>query len=237
MQSLSLLFAILLAASPELEAARRTRVLLEEKLAARDKDLRGRIVALYKLETFGELPAWVDDDARRRLLERRGAARRLILRDLEERKALRADLAAAQADEARLAAEAERAVAVPPRGSLRRPVPGRVVVPFGTTVDAGGARLPHRGVDLAAVPGSVVGAVAAGRVIYAGPVRGLGEAVVVDHGDGLTSVTGGLERARVARGDGVVPGALLGAAAGDRIRLEIRAGARPLDPAPLLLSQ
>ncbi|HKA90268.1 MAG TPA: peptidoglycan DD-metalloendopeptidase family protein [Haliangiales bacterium] len=236
MQSLNLLLVLCLATGSELEAARRTRALLADKLAAREHDLRARVVALYKLETFGELPAWVDDDARRRLLERRGAARRLILRDLEERKALRADLAAAEADEARLAAEAERAPAPPP-ASLRRPVPGRVVVAFGTAVDAEGARLPHRGVELAAVPGSVVGAVAAGRVLYAGPVRGLGETVVVDHGGGLTSVTGGLARARVARGDAVAPGALLGAAAGDRIHVEIRAGTRPLDPSPLFLSQ
>jgi septal ring factor EnvC (AmiA/AmiB activator) len=235
MQSLSILIAVLLAASPELDAARKTRALLEEKLAVREKNLRARVVALYKLETFGELPAWVDDDARQRLLERRGAARRLIIRDLEERKALRADVQAALADEARLAAEAERSIPAPKRGSLRRPVPGRIVVPYGTSPGAEGGRVPHRGVELASLPGSVVGAVAGGRVLYAGAVRGLGQAVVIDHGDGLTSVTGGLQRARVARGDSVAAGSLLGAAAGEQVHLEIRAGMRPLDPAPLLL--
>jgi septal ring factor EnvC (AmiA/AmiB activator) len=234
MQSLSFLLALWLVTGPELDAARKTRALLEDKLAAREKDLRARVVALYKLETFGELPAWVDDDARRRLLERRGAARRLILRDLEERRALRADLQAAQADEARLATEAERAVPAPRPGSLRRPVPGRIAVPFGVAAEPDGARLPHRGVELVSLPGQVVGAVGPGRVAYVGPIRGLGESVVVDHGAGLVSVVGGLARARVAAGDPVAPGGVLGAAAGDRIHLEIRAGTRPIDPAPLL---
>jgi murein hydrolase activator len=234
MPSLSLLLVIVLGAGPELEAAHKTRLLLEEKLAAREQNLRARVVALYKLESFGELPAWVDDDARRELLRRRGAARRMILRDLEERQALRADLHAAEADEVRLAAAAS--APPPPRASLRRPVPGRTVVPFGIAVDADtGLRVAHRGVELRALPGAVVGPVAPGKVVYAGAVRGLGETVVVDHGDGLVSVTGRLLRALVVRGDDVGAGALLGAAAGDQIHLEIRVAGRPLDPTPLLL--
>jgi murein hydrolase activator len=224
--------------SAELAAARRTRDAVAEKLGQREAGLRGRVRALYKLSQGGLLPLWVEDGAGADLLRRRGAARRILVRDLEERAALRAELAAAQAAVDRLeGAAADRAVAgavVPPPRSLARPVPGRVVVGFGRRRDpASGVTLVSRGVDLAAPAGVPALAPLAGVVTYAGPVRGLGAGVVVDHGGGLTSVVAGLSLATVARGQVVSRGDPLGVAGGP-VHIEIRRAGRPVDPAPLL---
>jgi murein DD-endopeptidase MepM/ murein hydrolase activator NlpD len=69
-------------------------------------------------------------------------------------------------------------------GAYVAPVPGDVVRPFDPPEHDW---LPgHRGVDLAAAPGDVVGAPAAGVVSFAGPVGGR-HVVVVAHPDGLRS--------------------------------------------------
>jgi septal ring factor EnvC (AmiA/AmiB activator) len=193
---------------------------------------------LYKLSAFGDLPFWVDEGARADALPTRGAARRVILRDLEERRILRAELAAAGADVERLEREAERrsfvAAPAPRDGSLRRPTDGNVVASFGTYNDERThARLLRRGVELHA-HSPVVVAAAAGQVRWAGPLRGLGTVVVLDHGQGLETVTTGLAAAVVSVGDRVAAGAPVGRAAGSRIGFEVRRGGRPVDPFPLL---
>ena len=93
----------------ELDAARRTVGLLEAKLATQDHALVARVRTLYKLTRGGLAPLWLEEGERARLVRNRAAARRVILRDLEERKILRGELAAATAAEARLADEAARA--------------------------------------------------------------------------------------------------------------------------------
>jgi septal ring factor EnvC (AmiA/AmiB activator) len=100
--------------------------------------------------------------------------------------------------------------------------------------EATGARLQRRGVELGCRPGEEIGAVLPGVVAYAGPVRGLGMAMVIDHGEGVVTVTGRLERAFPGRGLTVRPGEPIGVASGDRVYLEVRRGGRPVDPEPLL---
>jgi septal ring factor EnvC (AmiA/AmiB activator) len=162
----------------------------------------------------------------------------VILRDLEERKILRGELESANADVARLEHDAETArflAAMPVLdGSLARPVAGNVVASFGIYNDEHThVRLVRRGVELHAPTPEVVAA-APGQVTYAGPLAGLGTVVVVDHGQGVVTVTAWLARATVARGDLVAAGDPVGRAAGSRIYFEVRRGGRPVDPFPLL---
>lgn len=222
----------------ELAAARRARAQLQSKIDAVEANLGARVRALYKLSAFGDLPLWVDEGARGAAVVRRGAARRFILRDLNERKLLRAELAAADADLARLERTALRAralAAFPIRdGSLVRPVSGDVVASFGTYTDeASHVRLFRRGIELG-VRAPEVFAAAAGQVTYAGPLGRLGTVIVVDHGQGIVTITQSLARALVARGDLVAAGQSIGRAAGNRLRFEVRKGGRPIDPFPLL---
>ncbi len=213
----------------EIAAARRAQTQLAHKLDDKDGHVRARVRALYKLSAFGDLPLWVDEGERAAALARRGAARRVILR---------AELEAAGGDVARLEREAETArwlAAMPVLdGSLARPVPGNVVASFGIYNDERThVRLYRRGVELHAPAPDVVAA-ASGQVTFAGPLAGLGTVVVVDHGQGVVTVTAWLARAAVARGDLVAARDPVGPAAGGRIYFEVRRGGRPVDPFPLL---
>src|SRR5262245_47346792 len=64
----------------------------------------------------------------------------------------------------------------------------------------------HRGVDIAAAPGTTVLAAADGSVTFAGPVGGR-LFLTIDHGGGLESTYSFLEALLVRRGDVVVQGA------------------------------
>jgi hypothetical protein len=100
----------------------------------------------------------------------------------------------------------------------------------------------RRGVDLRARPGAPVGAACGGRVTYAGPTpggprRAAGDAVTVRCGR-LMATHLGLTRPRVATGDVVAPGRVLGTVGPTGI---VRLGARVahdrwgwIDPLPLI---
>jgi septal ring factor EnvC (AmiA/AmiB activator) len=115
---------------------------------------------------------------------------------------------------------------------------GRVIEPFGSyRHDSSQARLTRRGLILSSRPGRNVRAVASGEVRYTGHVRGLGNAVIVDHGDFL-SVIGELTELRIARGVRVERGEIIGESKLDRVYFEVRLEAGgagfPVDPAPLI---
>ncbi|MEW1956032.1 M23 family metallopeptidase [Kineococcus sp. NPDC059986] len=110
--------------------------------------------------------------------------------------------------------------------------PHRVVRTFD---DVGRYAAGHRGVDLAAAPGTTVVAVADGEVTFAGPVAGRG-VVVVAHPDGLRTTYEPLD-ASVRPGQPVVVGAPLGTVATQPVHcassclhLGLRAGETYLDP-------
>jgi len=117
---------------------------------------------------------------------------------------------------------------------LRLPVRGPVVRGFEAPAGPYGAG--HRGVDLAASLGSGVGAPAAGRVVFAGPVAGSGWASI-EVGPGVVVTVGPLAPVAVARGE--VVGALdpLGRLApghGGALHLGLRVDGVYVDPLPYL---
>ena len=86
------------------------------------------------------------------------------------------------------------------------PVSGPVSSGFG---HRSGGR--HEGIDILAPAGTTVLAADRGIVSYAGNgMRGYGNAVVVDHGNGVTTLYGHLETIRVKSADAVPAGAPLG---------------------------
>ncbi|WP_380785538.1 murein hydrolase activator EnvC family protein [Sphingomonas sp. R86521] len=122
----------------------------------------------------------------------------------------------------------------PPHGIYRLPVAGRLVTGFDEVSDAG---VRSRGLTLATAAGAGVAAPAAGIVRYARRFRGYGVIVILDHGDGWTSLVTGLARVVVAPGQQVALGAALGTApAGDdpRVTVELRRRGRPMDAAALI---
>lgn len=128
-------------------------------------------------------------------------------------------------------ADATRAVAPPP---YRLPVAGQLVTGLGE-VSAEGVR--SRGLTLATWPGAQVVAPTGGRVVYAGRFRRYGNIVILDHGQGWTSLVAGLDRVLVRVGDSLVQGSPLGRAPqreSPRIMVELRRQGRPVDLAQLL---
>ena len=110
----------------------------------------------------------------------------------------------------------------PPAG-YRLPVDGAVIAGFGI----GGSDA----VRLAAARDTLVVAPGPGRVVFAGPYRGFGRIVIVEHADGWTSLVTELASLDVAVGQSVVAGSPLGTAGGGgSIGLELRRGREPVNP-------
>ena len=121
------------------------------------------------------------------------------------------------------------------RGHLPWPVSGRVTAQFGTKRASG---VSWEGVVIATERGAPVTAVAAGRVVYADWLPGLGLLEIIDHGEGYMSLYGHNDRLLKAVGEPVAAGEAI-AAAGDtggraspELYFEIRRGGKPVDPAP-----
>ena len=130
----------------------------------------------------------------------------------------------------------DRAPAMPhserPPLPYRLPVEGRTIQGFGAPTAAG----PSDGITLAPRARAQVVAPAAGRVAFAGPYRGYGRIVIIEHGRGWTSLVTGLESVQAEVGEDVVGGAPIGRASAERpaISLELRNGQQPVNPLPFL---
>lgn len=122
---------------------------------------------------------------------------------------------------------------VPPPPGYQLPVAGRTVAGFGSPTGSGGL---SRGLSLAPREGAQVVAPAAGRVVFAGPYRGYGRIVIIEHEGGWTSLVTGLARIDVEVGAELVGGAPLGIAPQRRplITLELRRDGEPVNPLEFL---
>jgi len=116
----------------------------------------------------------------------------------------------------------------PPAG-LRLPVLGRTLIGFGATNDVG---LESRGITLAPRGGAQIVSPARGRVAFAGPYRGFGQIVIVEHANGWTSLVTGLARTSVVAGDELLGGSPLGSAAqtNPSVTMELRRDGEPVNP-------
>lgn len=99
----------------------------------------------------------------------------------------------------------------------------------------------HDGVDILAPEGTEVRAASYGVVIYAGGgMRGYGIAVLVDHGEGVTTLYGHLKGFRVKSGDAVASGQVIGAvgrtgnATTSHLHFELRSEGEAVDPVKYL---
>lgn len=124
------------------------------------------------------------------------------------------------------------------RGQAAAPVAGRVAAGFGE-----GAGVLSRGLIYQASAAAEVFTPYDGRIAYAGPFRGYGDVVLIDHGDGYHTLLTGLGHVTVAAGDWVLQGEPLGALprgavarasgpGGPKLYVELRKDGEPVDPAP-----
>lgn len=176
--------------------------------------------ALALAEEARDLDALVGElDRAGRLRERLAGLPGPLLRPARPEQARNAPPAEAPVD--------EPAVTAAPSPYLL-PVTGRTVRGFGAPQPSG----PSSGLALAPRPGAQVVAPAAGRVSFAGPYRGYGRIVIIEHEGGWTSLVTGLARSDVTVGEELVAGAPLGIAgpASPEITLELRRGGEPVNP-------
>jgi murein DD-endopeptidase MepM/ murein hydrolase activator NlpD len=106
-----------------------------------------------------------------------------------------------------------------------------------------GQRALHDGIDIAALPGKPVQATAAGVVAKVLQYGGLGRAVYVSHGYGVTTVYGHMSRVLVKPGQRVERGATVGLvgntgrSTGYHLHYEVQLEGKAVNPLPYMLSR
>ena len=85
-------------------------------------------------------------------------------------------------------------------------------------------------------PGAQTVAPIAGRIAFAGPYRGYGQILIIDHGQGWTTLITGLHRVTAQVGDTVRQGDPVGITGQGRptVTIELRRNGRPVDIVPLV---
>lgn len=124
------------------------------------------------------------------------------------------------------------------RGKLLLPVKGEIAARFGSPrrTDAGVDGPTWKGVFIRAAEGAEVHAAAAGRVVFADWLRGFGNLLILDHGEGAMTVYGNNETLLASVGERVEAGAVIaqvgntGGSADSGLYFEIRLEGRPVDP-------
>jgi murein hydrolase activator len=123
------------------------------------------------------------------------------------------------------------------RGQLPWPAEGRVVTAFGREAHPRfGTETVRSGIDIEAPEGAPIRAVATGTVAYRGWLKGYGNLLVLDHGDGYYTLYAHASQILVDEGDQVKSGELVGrvgetgSVEGPRLHFEVRYQSRAEDP-------
>mgnify|MGYP006280969843 FL=1 len=122
---------------------------------------------------------------------------------------------------------------------------GRFVFPANANISSGfGNRIHpilgysrfHAGIDFAASHGSTIRAADSGRVIFSGWYGGYGQAVIVDHGNGISTLYAHASRLFVKEGQNVQQGQPIaavgstGLSTGPHLHFEVRQNGNPVNP-------
>ena len=117
------------------------------------------------------------------------------------------------------------------------PCEGFITSPLGMRKDPfTGLMVQHNGIDIATNKGTVVHAPANGRIINCGWDRGMGNFVVIDHGNNLKTYYGHLSLIKVKKGQSVERMDVLGLvgstgrSTGPHLHYEVRKYERPVNP-------
>ena len=122
-------------------------------------------------------------------------------------------------------------------GGIIWPISGPITSEFGwrTHPIFGTARF-HSGLDIGGDYGMPIYAAASGTVIYAGWISGYGNAVIIDHGGGVTTLYGHNDSLNVSEGENVAQGQVIamcgstGNSTGPHCHFEVRENGEPVSP-------
>ncbi len=125
------------------------------------------------------------------------------------------------------------------RGRLPQPVNGRVVTSYGSRQGKGPTA---KGLTFETRPGARVVAPHGGKIVFAGPFRGYGRLLIIEHGEGYHTLLSGMARIDGAIGQTVLTGEPVGVMETSgiqrpRLYLELRRDSQPINPRPWLTAQ
>lgn len=127
--------------------------------------------------------------------------------------------------------------AVSGSGVFMWPVSGPITSPFGyRDHPIFGRQILHAGIDIGVDEGTPVAAADSGVVVDADWLGGYGYAVIIDHGNGLSTVYGHNSSLNVSPGQSVSKGQIIaysgstGNSTGPHVHFEVRSGGEPVDP-------
>ena len=153
---------------------------------------------------------------------------------LKERQAARAAAAAAAAQSA---GQGSSYTWVQGTGQLGWPVSGEITSPYGYRVHPiWGTTIYHSGIDIGVDEGTPVHAADSGVIVWSGWMGGYGYAVVIDHGNGLSTLYGHNSELAVDEGQSVSKGQVVayagstGNSTGPHVHFEVRENGDPVDP-------
>lgn len=221
----------------ELAVISKTLETVTAKLADADGVRVKRLRAAYRV-LRAPLRSTASLDDRMAAARRRAGARLLVDRDANERSLLSDEASRLRSAHERTVVASSKLPTITLPTSIAAPARGTIARRFGTLEhERSKAKLSRRGIDLEVEARAPVSAPADGTVRYAGPIRGLDDGVIIEHGDYVT-VIAKLGAVAIPVGTIVHRGDRIGHAARHRVYLEVRvrigAGGVPIDPEPLL---
>ena len=122
-------------------------------------------------------------------------------------------------------------------GAMIWPLAGSITSDFGwRTHPITGAQRFHSGIDIGGDYGDPIYAAQAGTVEYAGWISGYGNAVIINHGGGISTLYGHCQSLDVSTGQSVAQGELIAAcgstgnSTGPHCHFEVRVNGEPVNP-------
>lgn len=219
----------------KLEADRAKLVELEKAALAKQAEIEQkkaeRNVVLQKAQN--------DRATAMQAIEELNASSAQVSAMLKERQAARAAAAAAASAAAAQSSGGQGASDnwVQGTGQLGWPVSGEITSPYGYRVHPiWGTTIYHSGIDIGVDEGTPVHAADGGVVVWSGWMGGYGYAVVIDHGNGLSTLYGHNSELAVDEGQSVAKGQVIsyagstGNSTGPHVHFEVRVNGDPVDP-------
>lgn len=123
------------------------------------------------------------------------------------------------------------------RGNIPFPVKGNIIKKYGEMTDSG---LSSKGITIRTRPNAQVISPYDGTVLFAGPFRGYGELLIIEHGDGYHTLLAGIGRLDTSVGQSLLAGEPVGIMVADSnpsLYIEIRKNGQPVNPSTWLTNK
>ncbi|MGN0948062.1 MAG: murein hydrolase activator EnvC family protein [Megasphaera sp.] len=216
------------AAQAELEAQRSRQAALKEEAAAKRDE-----IAAHKKENEALLyQAQYDKATAEKAYEEYQQASQAIADMLRQRESAPAAASGGNAGE-----PDSYPAAAAGSGGMIWPVNGVVTSSYGyRTHPIFGTTIYHSGIDIGVDYGTPVQAAAGGTVVEAAWISGYGYSVIIDHGNGLSTLYGHNQELAVSAGQQVSQGQVIayagstGNSTGPHVHFEVRSSGEPVDP-------